>query len=179
MMAHTLGPVIADLEKLTGVMARHNHGTRAIAATTIRTGSRSGSPAKSSVSPGPSAARCAAELQSTHRKDDHRMGCSYLQGRDGDRINAVLAALRWFEESLRALLLDAAFLHGRPSSDEGLDIDRLFGLEQRQRQRHRERDQRVNSTGAFSLVKLASSSWIAGHDCIGSAPLQDRMSPVT
>jgi IS5 family transposase len=36
---------------------------------------------------------------------------NYLKGRDGDRINAVLAAaynssllLRWFEELLRALL---------------------------------------------------------------------------
>ena len=41
------------------------------------------------------------------------MGCNYLTGRDGDRINAVLAAagynfsllLRWFEELLRVLSL--------------------------------------------------------------------------
>ena len=48
-----------------------------------------------------------------HLKDDHRMRRNYLKGRDGDRINAVLAAagynfsllLRWFEELLRVLLL--------------------------------------------------------------------------
>jgi hypothetical protein len=42
-----------------------------------------------------------------------RMRRNYLKGRDGDRINAVLAAagynfsllLRWFEELLRVLLL--------------------------------------------------------------------------
>src|SRR5262249_13836476 len=48
-----------------------------------------------------------------HLKQDHRMGRNYLTGRDGDRINAVLAAggynfgllLRWFEELLRVLSL--------------------------------------------------------------------------
>src|SRR6478672_11640880 len=48
-----------------------------------------------------------------HLKDDHRMRRNYLKGRDGDRINAVLAAagfnfsllLRWFAELLRVLLL--------------------------------------------------------------------------
>ena len=43
----------------------------------------------------------------------HRMGRNYRTGRDGDRINAVLAAagynfsllLRWFEELLCALSL--------------------------------------------------------------------------
>ena len=48
-----------------------------------------------------------------HLKDDHRMRRNPLKGRDGDRINAVLAAagynfsllLRWFEELLRALFL--------------------------------------------------------------------------
>jgi IS5 family transposase len=57
--------------------------------------------------------RAAVEPVIGHLKDDHRMRCNYLKGRDGDRINAVLAAagynfsllLRWFEELLRALLL--------------------------------------------------------------------------
>jgi transposase, IS5 family len=48
-----------------------------------------------------------------HLKDDHRMRRNYLKGRDGDRINAVLAAarynfsllLRWFEQFLRVVLL--------------------------------------------------------------------------
>jgi hypothetical protein len=39
---HTLGPVIADLEKITGVAVRRIHGDKAIAATTIPIGSRSG-----------------------------------------------------------------------------------------------------------------------------------------
>ena len=55
---HTLGPVITDLEKLTGVAARRIHATRAIAATTIPTGSRSGSAARFAVPPKLSAARC-------------------------------------------------------------------------------------------------------------------------
>jgi hypothetical protein len=57
--------------------------------------------------------RAAIELAIGHLKEDHRMGRNYLAGRDGDRINAVLAAagynfsllLRWFEELLRALSL--------------------------------------------------------------------------
>jgi transposase, IS5 family len=57
--------------------------------------------------------RAAVEPVIGHLKDDHRMRRNYLKGRDGDRINAVLAAagydfsllLRWFEELLRALLL--------------------------------------------------------------------------
>src|SRR5438094_463749 len=47
-----------------------------------------------------------------HTKAEHRMGRNYLKGRDGDRINAVLAAagynfgllLRWLGGLLRALL---------------------------------------------------------------------------
>ncbi|SRR6266404_2343303 len=57
--------------------------------------------------------RAAVEPVIGHLKDDHRMRRNYLKGRDGDRINAVLAAagynfsllLRWFEELLRVLLL--------------------------------------------------------------------------
>jgi IS5 family transposase len=47
-----------------------------------------------------------------HLKDDHRMRRNHLKARDGDRINAVLAAAgynfsllrRWFAELLRGLL---------------------------------------------------------------------------
>jgi IS5 family transposase len=57
--------------------------------------------------------RAAVEPVIGHLKDDHRMRRNYLKGRDGDRINAVLAAagfnfsllLRWFAKLLRALLL--------------------------------------------------------------------------
>jgi IS5 family transposase len=34
--------------------------------------------------------RAAVEPVIGHLKDDHRMQCNYLKGRDGDRINAVL-----------------------------------------------------------------------------------------
>src|SRR5215475_586349 len=57
--------------------------------------------------------RAAIEPVIGHLKEDHRMGRNYLTGRDGDRINAVLAAagynfsllLRWFGELLRVLSL--------------------------------------------------------------------------
>jgi IS5 family transposase len=57
--------------------------------------------------------RAAIEPVIGHLKEDHRTGRNYLTGRDGDRINAVLAAagynfsllLRWFEELLRVLSL--------------------------------------------------------------------------
>ena len=47
-----------------------------------------------------------------HMTAEHRMDRNYLKGRDGDRINAVLAAasynfgllLRWIAELLRALI---------------------------------------------------------------------------
>jgi hypothetical protein len=57
--------------------------------------------------------RAAVEPVIGHLKDDHRMRRNHLKGREGDRINAVLAAagynfsllLRWFDELLRGLLL--------------------------------------------------------------------------
>ena len=56
--------------------------------------------------------RAAIEPVIGHIKAEHRMGRNYLKGRDGDRINAVLAAagynfsllLRWLERLLRALM---------------------------------------------------------------------------
>ena len=56
--------------------------------------------------------RVALEPIIGHVKAEHRMGRNYLKGRDGDRINAVLAAagynfsllLRWLERFLRALM---------------------------------------------------------------------------
>ena len=49
--------------------------------------------------------RTAVEPVIRHMKAEHRMGRNHLEGRDGDRINAVLAAadynfgllLRWLE----------------------------------------------------------------------------------
>src|SRR5258707_4183855 len=106
---HTLGPVIADLEKLTGVTVRRIHGDKGYrghnhpdrfkvwitgqvrrVTKAIRREMRR---------------RAAIEPVIGHLKGDHRMGRNYLKGR-GDRINAVLAAagynfsllLRWFAE---------------------------------------------------------------------------------
>ncbi|MGY4403872.1 hypothetical protein ACVIYL_004675 [Bradyrhizobium sp. USDA 3315] len=93
---HTLGPVIADMEKLTGVEARgihvdkgyrgHNHPhrfrvwisgqVRRVTASIRREMKR----------------RAAVEPVIGHVKAEHRMDRNYLKGRLGDRINAVLAA---------------------------------------------------------------------------------------
>jgi transposase, IS5 family len=56
--------------------------------------------------------RAAVEPVIGHVKADHCLGRNYLKGRDGDRINAVLAAagynfgllLRWLERLLCALI---------------------------------------------------------------------------
>jgi IS5 family transposase len=113
---HTLGPVIADLEKLTGVAARRIHGDKGYrghnypdrfkvwisgqvrgATKAIRREMRR---------------RAAVEPVIGHLKDDHRMRRNHLKGRDGDRINAVLAAAgynfsllrHWFKVLLCVLL---------------------------------------------------------------------------
>ena len=59
--------------------------------------------------------RAAVEPVIGHVKAEHRMGRNYLKGRDGDRINAVLAAagynfrllLRWLADLLRVYFLAA------------------------------------------------------------------------
>ena len=121
---HTLGPVIEDMEALTGVEVRrihvdkgyrgHNYpnkfrvwisGQVRRVTKTIRREMRR---------------RAAVEPVIGHVKAEHRMDRNYLKGRDGDRANAVLAAagynfsllIRWFEALLRALvaaILRAAF----------------------------------------------------------------------
>ena len=55
--------------------------------------------------------RAAVEPVIGHLKDDHRTRRNHLKGRDGDRINAVLAAgynfrllRQWFKEFFRVLL---------------------------------------------------------------------------
>ncbi len=113
---HTLGPVVADLERLTGVETRrihvdkgyrgHNHPqkfrvwisgqVRRVTAAIRREMKR----------------RAAVEPVIGHMKAEHRMERNHLKGREGDRINAVLAAagynfgllLRWLAEFLRALI---------------------------------------------------------------------------
>ena len=64
-VAHRTGAIeTKDLERVV-VDTAASTATRAIAVTTTRTGSRSGSPARSAVSPRPSAAKCVAELPSS------------------------------------------------------------------------------------------------------------------
>ena len=112
---HTLGPVVAELEHLTGVETRrihvdkgyrgHNHPqkfrvwitgqARRVTAQIRREMKR----------------RAAVEPVIGHLKAEHRMDRNHLKGRDGDRANAVLAAagynfallLRWLRRLLRAL----------------------------------------------------------------------------
>jgi IS5 family transposase len=77
---HTLGPVIAELEALTGVETRRIHADKslpprrrgAIAATATPRSSASGSAVSCAASPPRSAARCAAALRSNRSLDTSR-----------------------------------------------------------------------------------------------------------
>ena len=111
---HTLGPVVAEMEKLTGVEARrihvdkgyrghnHPHKFRVWISGQVRGVTRS---IRREMK-----RRAAVEPVIGHVKAEHRMERNYLKGRDGDRVNAVLAAagynfsllIRWFEALLRA-----------------------------------------------------------------------------
>ena len=114
---HTLGPVVADLEqRLTGIETRrihvdkgyrgHNHKEkfRVWISGQVRRVTR---PIRREMK-----RRAAVEPVIGHVKAEHRMSRNYLKGRDGDRINAVLAAagynfgllLRWLARLLRALV---------------------------------------------------------------------------
>jgi IS5 family transposase len=112
---HTLGPVVADLEKLTGVAGihgdkgyrGHNYPDRFKVWITGQVRRVTQAVRREMRR------RAAVEPVIGHLKQDHRMGRNYLKGRDGDRVNAVLAAagynfsllLRWFTRLLRCLLL--------------------------------------------------------------------------
>jgi IS5 family transposase len=120
---HTLGPVITELERQTGVTTRrihvdkgyrgHNHKEkfRVWISGQVRRVTRS---IRREMK-----RRAAVEPVIGHAKAEHRMGRNYLKGREGDRINAVLAAagynfallLRWLARLLRALFqaLSSAF----------------------------------------------------------------------
>jgi transposase, IS5 family len=115
---HTLGPVIADLEKLTGVAARRIHADKGYRGHNYPDRFKvwiSGQVRRvTKAIRREMRRRAAVEPVIGHVKEDHRMGRNHLKGREGDRSNAVLAAagynfsllLRWFEELfLRALLL--------------------------------------------------------------------------
>jgi IS5 family transposase len=114
---HTLGPVVADLERLTGVETRrihvdkgyrghnHPHKFRVWISGQVR---RVTAPIRREMK-----RRAAVEPVIGHLKAEHRMDRNHLKGREGDRINAVLAAagynfallLRWLAELLRVLII--------------------------------------------------------------------------
>jgi IS5 family transposase len=112
---HTLGPVITELEQQTGVETRrihvdkgyrgHNHKEKFRVWISGQV-QRVTKPIRREMR-----RRAAVEPVIGHAKAEHRMGRNYLKGRDGDRINAVLAAagynfgllLRWLARLLRAL----------------------------------------------------------------------------
>jgi len=113
---HTLGPAIADIERMTGVEVKrghvdkgyrghnHPHKFRIWISGQVR---RTTAAIKREMK-----RRAAVEPVIGHVKAEHRMDRNYLKGRDGDRINAVLAAagfnfsqlLRWLAELLCALV---------------------------------------------------------------------------
>ena len=113
---HTLGPVITDLEKLTGVETRRIHVDKGYRGHTHPHKFRvwiSGQVRRVTAAIRREMKRRAAvEPVIGHVKAEHRMDRNYLKGRDGDRMNAVLAAagynfgllLRWLAELLRALI---------------------------------------------------------------------------
>ncbi len=113
---HTLGPVIADLEKLTGVAARRIHGDKGYRGHNYPDRFKvwiSGQVRRvTKAIRREMRRRAAVEPVIGHLKDDHRMRRNHLKGRDGDRINAVLAAAgynfsllrHWFKELLRVVL---------------------------------------------------------------------------
>jgi transposase, IS5 family len=113
---HTLAPAVADIESNTGLEVErihvdkgyrgHNHPHRFrvwISGQVKRTTAAIKREMKR---------RAAIEPIIGHLKAEHRMGRNYLKGRDGDRINAVLAAagfnfhllLRWFAALLGVLI---------------------------------------------------------------------------
>ncbi len=113
---HTLGPVIAEMEKLTGVEVRRIHLDKGYRGHNYPNKFRvwiSGQVRRVTKSIRREMRRRAAvEPVIGHVKAEHRMDRNYLKGRDGDRANAVLAAagynfsllIRWFEALLRALI---------------------------------------------------------------------------
>jgi transposase, IS5 family len=125
---HTLGPMVADMEKLTGIEAQrihvdkgyrgHNHPSKFrvwISGQVRRTTATLRREMKR---------RAAVEPVIGHIKAEHRMDRNHLKGRDGDRINAVLAAagynfsllLRWLAALLRALIAMLAIPGGKPQT---------------------------------------------------------------
>jgi len=114
---HTLGPAIADIERMTGIEVKRGHVDRGyrghnhphkfriwITGQVRRT---------TAVIKREMKRRAAVEPVIGHLKAEHRMDRNHLKGRKGDRANAILAAagynfsllIRWLAELWRALIL--------------------------------------------------------------------------
>lgn len=112
---HTLGPMVADMESLTGIEARRIHvdkGYRGHTANKLRVWISGQVRRTTAAIRREMKRRAAVEPVIGHIKAEHRMDRNYLKGCNGDRINAVLAAagynfgllLRWLATLLRALI---------------------------------------------------------------------------
>lgn len=93
---HSLGPMVAELERLTGVETRrnhvdkgyrgHNHRHKFRLWITVQVRRVTQSIRREMKR------RATVEPVIGHLKAEHRMGRNYLKGRDGDRADAVLVA---------------------------------------------------------------------------------------
>ncbi|RME96442.1 MAG: IS5 family transposase [Alphaproteobacteria bacterium] len=113
---HTLGPAIADMEKLTGVEVRRIHVDKGYRGHTYASKFRvwiSGQARRvTKAIRREMKRRAAVEPVIGHLKGEHRMDRNYLKGHQGDRANAVLAAagynfgllLRWLATLLCAII---------------------------------------------------------------------------
>ena len=113
---HTLAPAVADIESNTGLEVERIHVDKGYRGHNHRHRFRvwiSGQVKRTTAAIKREMKRRAAiEPIIGHLKAEHRMGRNYLKGRDGDRINAVLAAagfnfhllLRWFAALLGVLI---------------------------------------------------------------------------
>jgi IS5 family transposase len=110
---HTLAPVIAEMEQLTGVEVRRAHvdkGYRGHGYNRFRVWISGQVRRTTKAIRREMKRRAAVEPVIGHLKAEHRMERNHLKGRDGDRANAVLAAagynfsllLRWLAALLRA-----------------------------------------------------------------------------
>lgn len=93
---HTLAPIIADLQKLTGVEVQRIHVDRGYRGHSYPNRFRiwiSGQVRRvTKTIRREMKRRAAVEPVIAHLKAEHRMGRNHLKGREGDRSNAVLAA---------------------------------------------------------------------------------------
>ena len=125
---HTLGPAVADIEANSGITVKclhvdrgyrgHNHFNKFKVWISGRVRGATAALKREMKR------RAAIEPVIGHVKAEHRMDRNYLKGRDGDRINAVLAAagynisllLRWLAALLRALVAMLAVAALRPKT---------------------------------------------------------------